>query len=90
MGKVIVTVHGAVDADVLDRTLAALEETEASVELVIDLRDARSIDGRGAEVLVEATRRHKARGGALVLSAPRPGVAEVLAGYELTIEADLS
>ena len=81
----VVTLHGPVDADLLDRTLAVLGDEQADVHLVIDLRDAEWIDVRAVEVLVEASRSRRALGGDLVLSAPRRRVAEALAGRELTI-----
>ena len=85
MGNVVVTLHGPIDADLLDRTLAVLGEEQAGIHLVIDLRDAQSIDLRAVEVLVAASRSRRAQGGDLVLSAPRRLVADALAGRELTI-----
>jgi anti-anti-sigma regulatory factor len=90
MGNVVVTVHGDVDAELLDRTLEAVGGEADHVRLVIDLRDADSIDLRTVEVLVEASRRRRQRGDDLVLSPPRRGqAAQALAGRQLTIAGQI-
>jgi anti-anti-sigma factor len=83
LGRVVVTVHGAVDAELLDQTLALVGADEP--HLVIDLRDADSIDRRAVGVLIEASRQSTARGGDLVLSAPPPAVRHALDGHGLAV-----
>lgn len=67
-GKVVVTVHGNVDAKLLRRTLAELVEDQSSVHLIIDLRDA-LLDQDSVGVLVGSAQRVQTAGGDLVLAA---------------------
>jgi len=83
LGRVVVTVHGPVDTELLGETLARVGAEEP--HLVIDLRDADSIDGGAVGLLIEASRRSAAHGGDLVLSAPPPAVRHALDGHGLAI-----
>ena len=87
LGNVVVTLHGPVDAALLEETLAGLSDEREDVHLVIDLRDADTIDDQVIGVLVATSRHRKEQGGDLVLSAPRRRVHDALIGHGLTITA---
>jgi anti-anti-sigma factor len=75
LGKVVVHVHGALEArtaPVLRQRLADLVQAQGNLFVVVDLRDMPIIDDRGIEVLAEAHRWLEAKGGELVLSGPQP------------------
>jgi anti-anti-sigma regulatory factor len=57
LGSVVVTVHGDVDTDLLRRTLIDLAEAQGNLHLIIDLRDAESLNPRGVAVLVDSSQR---------------------------------
>ena len=85
LGNVVVTLHGHVDADVLDHALTDLAEDQGNLRLIIDLRDASSIDQPSVLVLTRASERVRERGGDLRLSGPREPVSEALERAGLSI-----
>jgi anti-anti-sigma factor len=84
LGKVIVTVHGDVDARHLRQTLVDLVDGQGNLDLVIDLRDADSLDPDGVAALARAATRVQQHGGVLVVSDPHPDVAQLLESSGLT------
>jgi anti-anti-sigma factor len=85
LGSVVVTVHGDVDTDLLRRTLTDLAETQGNLHLVIDLRDAESLDPSGVAVLVDSSQRVRQHGWDLVLSSPPEAIQQALEGRGRTI-----
>ena len=85
LGDVVVTLHGPVDAELLEHALTDLSEDQGNLHLIIDLRDASSIDQPSVLVLTRASERVRERGGDLRLSAPREPVSEALERAGLSI-----
>jgi anti-anti-sigma factor len=87
LGKVIVHIHGALDAttapELKDRLVDVIDG-QGNRQLVLDLRRTTRIDSKGFSVLVDALHRQRKRGGDLVVSGPTSDVAEafVAAGLE--------
>ena len=76
LGKVVVHVHGAVDARtavILRQRLADLVLAQGNLSVVLDLRDMPVIHEGGLDVLTELHGWLESKGGELVLSGPRPG-----------------
>ena len=87
LGKVVVHVHGPLDADTapaLDDGLSDIIDGQGNRQVVLDLRAMTGIDPDGLSVLVDALGRMDDYGGELVVSGPTPDVAEQLraAGLE--------
>jgi anti-sigma B factor antagonist len=75
LGKVVVHVHGVLDArtaPVLRQRLADLVQAQGNLSVVLDLRDMPFIDHRGVAVLAETHAWLEAKGGEFVLSGPSP------------------
>jgi len=85
LGNVVVTLHGPVDAAVLEYALTDLAEDQGNLHLIVDLRDASSIDQPCVTVLSRASQRARERGGDLTLSEPQQSVKAVLERAGLTI-----
>ena len=87
LGKVIVHIHGPLDAnsapELKDRLVDVIDG-RGNRQLVLDLRGTTRIDSVGFSVLVDALHRQRKRGGDLVLSGPTSDVtrAFVAAGLE--------
>jgi anti-anti-sigma factor len=81
LGKVIVHIHGALDADTAqelnDRLVDAIDE-EGNRYLVVDLKATTAIDADGFSVLLDALQRMQENGGELILSGPSSAVARRL------------
>ena len=78
LGRVIVHIHGALDADnahELEDRLGDVIDGQGNRRLVVDLRATTFIDSTGFSVLVDALKRMQRNGGELVLSAPASDVA---------------
>jgi anti-anti-sigma factor len=84
-GKVVVTVHGDVDGQQLARTLADLAEDPGNLHLIIDLRDADSLDPDSLNVLSRSSRHVQDAGGELVLAARSLAVLDALKGGAFTV-----
>ena len=79
LGKVIIHIHGALDASTakeLKDRLVDIIDGQGNRALVLDLRDMTTIDAAGFSVIVDALKRMQKKGGELVLSAPTPPVAQ--------------
>jgi anti-anti-sigma factor len=85
LGNVVVTLHGHVDAKALDHALNDLAEDQGNLHLIIDLRDASSIDSPAVTVLTRACERTRERGGLLTLSEPQRSVQQALERAGLAI-----
>lgn len=82
LGKVVVTVEGALDVDTapeLRDRLVDLIEGQGNRQLVLELRAMTSIDRAGIAVLVDALKRLQRNAGTLVLSGPGQDIVEALA-----------
>jgi len=80
-GGVIVTMHGDLEADrtpLLGRFLSDLIDGQGNLDIVIDLRDVATIDGKSIDLLAAASQHTRARGGRLVLSTPFPEIRDDL------------
>jgi anti-anti-sigma factor len=84
-GKVVLTVHGDVDAEFLRRTLTDLAQDQSDLHLIIDLRDAGLLDQDSVSVLVGSAQRVRRAGGELVLTTPSLAVHNALEGSGFTI-----
>jgi anti-anti-sigma factor len=84
-GKVVVSVHGDVDPQVLGQTLTDLVNNQGNLALVIDLRHTNWIDPSGVAVVVRASHRLHKHGGDLVLSGPSPELSLGLQSAGLTV-----
>ena len=84
-GKVVVTVHGDVDGQQLARTLDDLAEDPGGLHLIIDLRDADSLDQESLTVLSRTARHVQDAGGELVLAAGSPAILDALKGGSFTV-----
>jgi anti-anti-sigma regulatory factor len=84
-GKVVVTVHGDVDGPLLGRTLADLAEDPGNLYLIVNLRDADSLDQDSLNVLSISARHVQRAGGDLVLAACPPTILDALRGGEFTV-----
>lgn len=87
LGMVVVTVHGAIDAQMseqLRHLLADLIDNQGNLDVVIDLRDVDMIDLTGIEVVVEASERMRCKGGRLVLSEARSVESASLGGASVS------
>ena len=81
LGRVIIHVHGALDADnahELKDRLVDVIDGQGNRRLVVDLRATTFIGSAGFSVLVDALKRMQQNGGELVLSAPAGDVAAAL------------
>ena len=81
LGKVVVHVHGGLDAraaPALRERLVAIIDGEGNRQVVLDLRGMTGVNFAGLSVLVDAVMSMRERGGELVLSSPTPGVLEQL------------
>ncbi len=81
LGKVIVGIHGAVDArtapELRDR-LADLIEGQGNRSVVLELSATTSVDPAGLSVFVDAHKRMQRIAGELVLSGPPAGVVSAI------------
>jgi anti-anti-sigma regulatory factor len=84
-GKVVVTVHGDVDGPLLGRTLADLAEDPGNLHLIVNLRDADSLDQDSLNVLSRSARNVQRAGGDFVLAACPPTILDALRGGEFTV-----
>lgn len=78
LGRVIIHVYGALDADSaheLKDRLVDVIDGQGNRRVVVDLRATTFIDSAGFSVLVDALKRMQKNGGELVLSAPASDVA---------------
>lgn len=71
-GKVVVTVHGDVDGPLLGRTLADLAEDPGHLHLIVNLRDADSLDEDSLNVLSRSARTYNAPAETLSSRLARP------------------
>lgn len=81
LGKVIVHVHGpldAVTAPELEGGLVDIIDNQGNRQVVLDLRTMTSIDADGLFVVADALKRMDDYGGELLLSGPTRGVEEQL------------
>ncbi|MCA1707505.1 MAG: STAS domain-containing protein [Actinobacteria bacterium] len=90
-GKVIVHIHGRLDADTaqeLKDRLVDVIDGQGNRQLVVDLRGMTLIDTAGLSVLVDASERLQTKGGELVLSGQSSQVAHAFAaaGLDATFE----
>lgn len=79
LSKVIVHIHGALDADTaleLHERLVDVIDGQGNLQLVLDLRGMTLIDSAGFSVLVDALKRMQKNGGQLVLSGPTSAVTD--------------
>lgn len=86
LGKVVVHVHGALDAttaDQLHHRLVDIIDGQGNRSVVLDLTRMTLIDPAGSSVLVDARNRMQAQGGELILSGPTSEVAEAFAAAGL-------
>ena len=86
LGKVIVHVHGALDANtapVLKDRLVDIMDGQGNRQVVLDLRRTTGVDAGGLSVLVDALKRMDDHGGDLVLSGPTSCVEEQLRAADL-------
>lgn len=78
LGKVVVHVHGALDANTaheLTHRLVDIIDGQGNLQLVVDLSRTTHVDSVGLSVLAGAQERLRRNGGALVLSGPTRNVA---------------
>ena len=81
LGKVVVHVHGALDAysaPAMKARLADIIDNQGNRRVVLDLRMMTGVDAAGLLVLADALQRMDDYGGELVLSGPRGSVEEQL------------
>ena len=79
LGKVVVHIHGALDAaaaPALKDRLIDIIDSQGNRQVVLDLRAMTSVDLAGLLVLVDALKRMDGHGGDLVLSGPTPAVTQ--------------
>lgn len=89
LGKVIVHIHGPLDASTapdLEARLVDIIDNQGNRQVVLDLRRMTSIDAGGLFVLADALKRMDDYGGELLLSGPAKAVESQLrsAGLEET------
>jgi len=80
-GKVVVHVHGALDASsapALAARLVDIIDDQGNRQVVLDLRRMTAVDAVGLFVLADALKRMDDYGGELLLSGPTPSVEEQL------------
>jgi anti-anti-sigma factor len=80
-GKVVVHVHGALDASsapALAARLIDIIDDQGNRQVVLDLRTMTAVGAAGLFVLADALKRMDDYGGELVLSGPTPSVEEQL------------
>ena len=80
-GKVVVHVHGALDArtaPALTARLVDIIDDQGNRQVVLDLRRMTAVDAAGLFVLADALKRMDDYGGALLLSGPTRSVEEQL------------
>ena len=81
LGKVVVHVHGALNADsapALKARLGDIIDDQGNRQVVFDLRKMTAVDVAGLLVLADALKRMDDYGGELLLSGPTPSVEEQL------------
>lgn len=81
MGRVVVTVEGALDGNTapeLGHRLLDVIEGQGNRQLVLELQGMTSIDRAGVSVLVDALKRLQRNAGTLVLSGPGPDIVDTL------------
>jgi anti-anti-sigma factor len=81
LGKVIVHVHGALDADTapaLKARLVDIIDDQGNRQVVLDLRKTTGVGAAGLLVLADALKRMDDYGGELLLSGPTSSVEEQL------------
>jgi len=71
---IVVAIHGDIHPKLLDQVLADVSDDEANSQVVIDLRDAVTIDPDGLAVIAGASERVRRRRGNLVLYSPHGAV----------------
>ena len=77
LGKVVVHVHGALDASTapaLKARLVDIIDNQGNRQVVLDLRQMTSVDAAGLFVLADALKRMSDYGGELLLSGPTSAV----------------
>ena len=86
LGKVVVHVHGPLDANTapaLKDRLVDIMDGQGNRQVVLDLRRTTLVDAAGLLVLVDAVKRMDEYGGDLVLSGPTSCVEEQLRAADL-------
>ncbi len=86
LGKVVVSIHGPVDARTapeLRHRLRDLIDGQGNRHVVLDLRWTTLVDPAGLTVLVDAHKRMQRIAGELVLSGPSPEVLNVFRAADL-------
>ena len=81
LGKVVVHVCGAVDADTapaLEARLIDIVDGQGNRQVVLDLRQMTAVDVAGLLVIADALKRMEDYGGEMLLSGPTPSVEEQL------------
>jgi anti-sigma B factor antagonist len=81
LGKVVVHLHGALDADTapaLKAGLVDIIDDQGNRQVVLDLREMTGVDAAGLSVLADALKRMDDYGGELLLSGPTSAVEEQL------------
>lgn len=81
LGKVIVHIHGSLDASTapdLEARLVDIIDNQGNRQVVLDLRRMTAVDAAGLFVLADALKRMDDYGGQLLLSGPTPSVEEQL------------
>lgn len=81
LGKVIVTIQGRVDRDitsVLRELLVDLVDNQGNLDVALEFLGTSSIAVETAELIANAARRIRARGGALSISGPPPALRAML------------
>ena len=86
LGKVVVHVHGTLDANTapaLKDRLVDIVDGQGNRQVVLDLRRTTRVDAAGLLVLVDAVKRMDDYGGDLLLSGPTSRVEEQLRAADL-------
>ena len=81
LGKVVVHVHGPLDADTapaLKARLVDIVDDQGNRQVVLDLRKMTGVDAAGLLVVADALKRMDGYGGELLLSGPSRSVEEQL------------
>lgn len=86
-GKVVVTIQGRVDRDiasVLHQLLVDLVDNQGNLDVALEFRGTSSIAVESLELIANAAKRVRGRGGALSISRPPPALRAMLDDTGLT------
>ena len=93
LGKVVVHVHGVLDANTaptLKAGLADIIDNQGNRQVVLDLRRTTGVDAAGLLIVVDALRRMDDYGGGLLLSGPTSAVEKQLRAVGLEEIVDIT